>query len=256
MRTFKAEWVRRAESERASYVQFAQTDPFALWERSRMPDLEVNLFLEPALHVLYADMEDLALPLLRKAREIAARIVEEKKCEWEQCKQGYPLNLALVLRAKAYAEALTTGDLSSHDLLEAGKLLGQWTKEEADWKEPQAQAYLLGAIRLELIAGATQEAGQRLSKHAKRLSWFQDQARVLRLTCDVSGRSASARELSEFVAFFDVVRDPAYNRSPAGGYLFEEIDIQRLEFGLLYHHYFKARGHPLSISSVLADVAS
>lgn len=228
----------------------ADFDPFEDWQRNRMPESTVAEELRTALFLLYAKHSGPETKaFLRRTIEPADRALNEKKCESKRCRDSFPVNRGVVLRAHAYARSLLRGArLDLKALAQASRDFEMWCREtdSEDWDEI-SQPYLLAAIRLALICEDVDRAEHLLrsrgctSKQKKEQDMWQA---VVKTQRERGLPLADKALMAKFDSIFDRNRNP-----------YEPEEIAALELGLLRDRYF-GRGGKVICWERIIDVIS
>ena len=191
--------------------------------------------------LLYGD-RDHGDAFLRRALDVADRIMEENRCQWERtiAETGYPRNLAVVLRDRAYAKWLMGDVLDRRAMKGVARYLAEWCFTKAlDHKrfhDSITMNFFLQAVRAAIIACDLDYAGE-LGQTKQPLRWHHGQERDLWKRLIEMYPDVTDEFDAEFEAFFDLVRDPDFQDMAGGIPVFINRDILALETGIIREMY-------------------
>ena len=247
-------WKAHVREQGDGYRQILEMDAFRTWERNSRPDGLAGDRLEYGLRLIYGggSQED-ARAYFELSRAVMNRALDENKLESPTCLSGFPKNRGQLVRAGTYAGALLGEPCSREALLAASTDLEAWCKnyEPRQWKA-QAQAHLLAAVRLALIAQDPARALD-LIKSRRSFKWHEEESSSLREIARVAAgeRAALAAEaIQQFDAYFDRVRDPDHKSD-----VYIEHGILRFELAVIREMYLEERAGALNWERAAKAVA-
>lgn len=232
------------KSAENDWPKMASENPFANWERPKqMPELGVeDLNLLPALECLYAGDPTNGKSFLRHAIDVADRLIEEDRCRASPiCDAGYPHNLGVVLRGRAYSRWLLGDPLDRKDMRRVAECMTEWCLTKAIDKkrfhDSITMCTYLEGVRAAMIACDLDYASE-LLKTKHKFRWHHAAERDLWTRLIAAYPDVSAELRQEVEAFFDRVRDPDFEEKPDGKIpTFIRRDILALETGIIRQMY-------------------
>jgi hypothetical protein len=243
--SYRAGWVKHFQEQREGYFEVAGWDLFEQWDLETKPDWNAERNLRSALELFYGRGDaDLARRYLERCLAIAERTLAEDKLRSPRCRDAFPENRGILLRACAFARALLGNPLEEAALRESSAAFEEACANfpKHKWDDFQENTYL-SAIRLALVAGDA-ETVQRLLTRRRVFRWFPEQDDLFRGLLHLLQTSAPPDESFQdrFKVYFDRVRDPKYKpqvQMNSGIFdVYVRRDMLRLEIGILYDKYF------------------
>lgn len=233
--SYRPVWEKEYQANRGSFIQVAHWDPFKDWDLDTAPDKGVEYNLSDGLRILYGHGDaDLARRFLEHCLAIAERTLAEDTLVSPRCRDRFPENRGILIRARTYARGLLGCPLEETALRKASADFEQAcaTFPKHKWDDFQENTYL-AVVRLALVASDGARAQQLLTRR-RRFRWFPEQDEILRglASALLATSLPDDRFRAYFKAYFDQVRDPAFN--PA---VYTRVPLLRLELGILYDKY-------------------
>lgn len=204
---------------------------------------------------------DHARSFLDCAKREADRLIEgDRFHDTEIAEAGHPRHLACVLRDRAYAQWLLTGELDRSSLeVSAGYQLEYVAEKTEDAKGRECQFAMTGilaAARSALCAGNLSYAAEILSDDLRFL-WHHENERQFwhELIRRYPEYDDDFRD--RFDAFFALVRDPEFKEEIDGIGTYILTTILRLETGIIRRMYVLGHGltDPIPPELVIADIS-
>lgn len=226
------------------WPNMAGEDPFLNWDKPKqMPEIGVeDLNLLPALKCAYVGERVISEAFLRHAVDVADRTVAENRCrESPICEAGYPHNLGVVLRGRAYARWLLGESLDRKDMRRVAECMAEWCLTKALDRhrihDSMTMSPYLEGVRAAMIACDLDYASVLLrTKHKFRWHHAVERNLWTRLIEAYPDVNAELRQVAEI--FFDRVRDPDFEERPDGKIpTFINRDILALETGIIRQMY-------------------
>lgn len=221
--SFKHHWIEKIAIDGPAYSAVIETDPFARWDRNRLPDTTAETALADAVALRCGDRDDLSTRFLQRAWEIADRCLAEGKCESATAADGFPKNRGRCRRVRVYARAFLGKGWQPAELAAAAEDFLVWSTAATSrpWDEI-TEAFSLAAARAFLVAGDLAGA-QRWTSSRKRFKQNAAQHALLK-----EAAANEALELSGLRRLFDEVRNPEYRPGH-----FVERELVALELAIL-----------------------
>ncbi|MCP4591369.1 MAG: hypothetical protein GY842_11530 [bacterium] len=194
------------------------------------------------LDCLYASDHQHGSEFCQRAIAVADRIISENKCRASELSEaGYPENLAVVLRGRAYSLWLLGEPLDRADMRQVAEHLTTWCLTKAldhtRFHDSVTMCTYLQGVRAAMVACDLDHAAELLrTKH--KLRWHHGMERDLweRLIQAYPDVSDDLKE--EFGTFFDRVRDPDFeDRIEGGPPTFINREMLALETGIIRQMY-------------------
>jgi hypothetical protein len=253
--SYREVWEKRFRTNREGFIQVATWDPFKDWELSTAPENRAEENLLDALEILYGHGDaDLARRFLEHCLLIAERTLAEDKLRSPRCKDNYPKNRGILIRARTYARAILGSPLEEVALLEASaefeRACAEYPKHK--WDDYREETFL-AAVRLAIIGGDGEQV-KRLLRRRRLFRWHPEQDELLRaLASSLQASSPQKDELfkARFKAYFDRVRDPNYNPQA-----FSRVPILRLELGILQDKYLFSSDRVVDLQRTIDAIAA
>jgi hypothetical protein len=227
-----------------NWPRMAAQDFFVNWDQPKlMPDIGVeDRSLVPGLECLYANDRADAVLFLQRAIAVADRVLADNKFRASTiCEAGYPHNLGVVLRGRAYARWLLGEPLDRKAMRRVAECMTEWCLTKAtDCKQfhrSMTMSCYLEGVRAAMIASDLDYASD-LLKTKYKFRWHHAVELDLwtRLIAAYPDVSADLRQEAE--VFFDRVRDPDFEEKPDGKVpTFINRDILALETGIIRQIY-------------------
>lgn len=237
-----SEWSRHADAWRAlSCLDFTSS-----WDKLvAIPELMVGArSFVPGLECAYVGQTDVATAFFKRAVATADRIVAEGLCQrLPATSAGYPRNLAVVLRGRAYAHWLLGKPLDRQELRRVADHFREWCSTKAMDRErsddPLKMDFLIAAVRAAMIACDLDFAGAILRTQHK-LRWhFEEERSLLGRLIEMYPDVTDAFDI-EFEAFFDKARNPDYHDGPpqqVDEWVPHDREMLALETGIIREMY-------------------
>lgn len=250
-RSYKRFWFEGVSRDINFFRDYgSNNDVFKNWESDWSPDRATSRLLNYGLELLYAgNPEQLAMRFLVWVSQRVDRACDEQK--FEHPRSTYPLNRARGLRYRAHARFLLRGELCEDDLAQSIRDYASSNKclPKHLW-DAQAEVDVLAPARLALILGDL-EAFDRLLPFRLPFNCHSEEYKLL---CELRRALAGSARVegvvaNDFQSYFDRVRDPDYRPD-----IFTEVDILRLELGIIYCEYIDSSG-VLTPSEVIQSIS-
>ncbi|MGQ9648723.1 MAG: hypothetical protein ACUVXJ_01270 [Phycisphaerae bacterium] len=248
--------------------QMLENDPFEKSAEKELlePDIAPETQLLDALHCLYAGDDVHGDEFLQRAIKHANRVeANDLWCANPVAEAGYPHNLAVVIRSRAYARWLLGEILDRSEMRRVGEYLTTWCLTKAidhrRFHDSMTMCFYLEGIRAAMIACDLDYAAELLrTKHkfrwhhaVERDLWTRLISAYPEVTLDLRG------ELAEF---FDRVRDPDFEEFELDRHgqkisTFINREILALETGIIRQMYVVNRSalDPVEPGAVIEAVA-
>ncbi len=210
-----------------------------------MPETMPSFELHVALEVMYADPQDEYVGrFLNRSLKYAERVLAEDKCRSQLCASGFPLNRAGVHTARALCIALLENRTDAESWRQVAEDYMAWLETANGLRSPDPieQAFLLCAVRADLIRRAPDVALSRLQRIRGPVKWATCEAGLWRrLTEAAAAGEAIPRDLAaEVEEYFEQVRHPEFNAKTNTCYGFMQPEI-----GAILWHYVRYPNKPI-----------
>jgi hypothetical protein len=261
----RADWQRQG----TAWDKLAAKDLVSeLDEPNSMPEMSVeDRSLTPGLACLYVGDRAHGEAFCRRAIAVADRIVAEDKCRAnEVCEAGYPENLGVVLRGRAYARWLLGEPLERAELRRVAEHMVEWCLTKAmdrgRFTDSITMCHYLEGVRAAMVACDLDYASD-LLKTKQPFLWHHAVERDLwaRLVGAYPDVGPELRE--EVEEFFDRIRDPDFDEVIATDsqgrkvHTFINREILAMETGIIREMYLASDSalEPVDPVRVLREVA-
>ena len=248
--------------------EMLQNDP---WEQgapseSQLPDTGPMLRLYNGLTCLYAGDQSHGSAFLRQSIKHANRVEVDGLCRAnEVCEAGYPHNLAVVIRSRAYARWLLGETLDRAEMRQVAEYLTTWCLTKATdckrFHRSMTMSYYLDGVRAAMIACDLDYAAE-LLKTRHKFRWHHAGERDLWTRLIAAYPEVSLDLRRDVEVFFDRVRDPDFEEFELDARgekisTFINREILALETGIIRQMYVVNRSalDPVEPGAVIEAVA-
>jgi len=241
---YKARWQETGEG----WQRLVQRDYRDTLAKDPLPEgLVEGLTLKFGLACIYAGDAEHATGFCRHAIDLADYMIDENTCQQSPiCEEGYPHNLAVVLRSKVYGQWLLGEALDRKEMRRVAERMTEWCLTKAvdrrRFNDSATMNVYLEGVRAAMIASDLDYASE-LLKIKHKFRWHHAGERDL-WTRFIAAYPDVPQELrTEFETFFDRVRDPDFKEETwsDAAYRFVPTFINReilaLETGIIRQMY-------------------
>lgn len=232
------------------------------WENlSDFPAVRVTTNFDDGLFCLYArDVARARVFLCRAIRNADRMIAEQRYLDTELAKAGHPMQLAVIMRGRAYASWLLGERLDRRTLRQVAEYIVTFCRTKTDdrksFTDSMTMNDYLQAVRAAMIASDLDYAGE-LLKVQDRFRWHHAQEFELwrQLVRGYPDVTDSFEE--KFEAFFDLVRDPDFSDADEIGPVAVDRDTLALETGIIREMYIVSTSalDPIDPQAVIEAIA-
>lgn len=257
---YSTKYHARWSSNDAGLDELIEKDTWMVgWDRpSDLPAIPVSEELSCALVCLYAgDHRRGEIFLNRTVRNADRLIAERRYLDTDVAAAGHPMQLAWILRGRAYARWLLGEPLDRRELRQVAEHLATWCLTKADdckgFDLPTTMDPYIQAVRAAMIACDLDYAGD-LLKAKRKLRWhFAEERGLWTRLVQMYPELTDAFDI-ELEAFFDKVRDPDFRDVDRA---YPDRETLALETGIIREMYvIRASPHdPVDPKAVIEAIA-
>jgi hypothetical protein len=248
--------------------QMLENDPFEKSADRELlaPEIAPETQLLDGLRCLYASDRIHGDEFLQRATKHANRVEADNLCRAnEVCEAGYPHNLAVVVRSRAYARWLLGETLARSEMRSVGEYLTTWCLTKATdhrrFHDSITMCFYLQGVRAAMIACDLDYAAE-LLKTKHKFRWHHAGERDLWTRLIAAYPEVSLDLRGELEEFFDRVRDPDFEEFELDAHgqkirTFINREILALEAGIIRQMYVVGRSalDPVEPGAVIEAVA-
>ena len=242
-------------------AQWAEREEQNWARKCHLPEGLVLDWLRCAIDCRCVGQDGHAEVFLRRAIQSADRLIGEGRLrDTEVAEAGFPCSLGEVMRGRAYALWLSGAPLDRSSLREAAEHLLIWCLTKAEdhkrFIHNFTMDYYLTAVRCVLIAGDVPRARELLATKQRFLFHHLDEKLLWRRFVEaLPGIDGQLRD--DYVAFFDLVRDPHFECQGEIGWIPVRHEWLALDMAIIRQMYLlnSSPADPVDPEAVIDDLA-